>query len=183
MSCYLHTNAESTSQCESCGVDLCDDCSTRFEELKCANCMKKAIMARRIRYAIGWVVAIIIWFYVSPKNFNSQNVESVYRMFFAFMLAFFAFSLSHGLEDFYKAIRNPWYQLMQQISIKGYKNGMMSAKGEQFLMAILGMMFSILFFGAIYIGVFVVWVGFYSLSSIVRKTIQIVKEFKVDTSI
>ena len=183
MSCYLHASAESTSQCESCGVDLCDDCSTRFSELKCANCMKKAIMARRIRWAIGIIVAAIILSSIFTYKFNPHDTGRVLKTFFIVMMAFFAFSLVHGLDDFYKAIRDPWYQRMQQISITGLKSGIASAKGEQFIMACLLIFFCIMFYPMLYISVFLIWTGFYSLGSIFRRTIQIIKEFKINVSL
>ncbi|MBV5277580.1 MAG: hypothetical protein J0647_00765 [Campylobacteraceae bacterium] len=180
MSCYLHANAESTNQCESCGVDLCDDCSTRFEELKCANCMKKAIMARRIRYGIGLVVAIIAWLIVYSKTSHMGRDASV---LLSTVVALIAFSLSHGLSDYRSAMRNVVVQKSLNSILEYYKKGMASAKGEQLMGAVIGIVMTI--FISIYFALIAVVFGIviFAIGSLFRRTILLIKEFKVDTSL
>jgi len=181
MSCYLHVNAESTNQCESCGVDLCNDCSTRFEELKCANCMKKAIMVRRIRYAIGLVVAIIVWLYIfyGTMPHEHDQVKSI----FATIAALLAFSLAHGLSDYRSAMQTPMIQKGLQKNAENFKKGIASAKGEQFVNAMLSMFLDICLAIIVYFFIVILGIVSFALGSFFRRTILLVKEFKVDTSL
>lgn len=181
MSCYLHTNVAGVNQCESCGVDLCDDCSTRFEELKCANCMKKAIMARRIRYGIGLAVAIIVWLSVFYGTMPHKPNE--YATMVPTIAALLAFSLAHGLNDYRNAIKDPVMQKFSDQASQALKKGIASSKGEQFFNAILGIIFTIIIIGAFYIGMMLFGIVMYIIGSFFRRTVLFIKEFNVNTSL
>lgn len=165
------------------GLILRDDCSTRFEELKCANCMKKAIMARRIRYGIGLVVAISVWlcifFVILPHRSGEHGGVAIFATFFALI----AFSLSHGLSDYHSAMKSAFVQKSLNKCLEYYKKGMTSAKGEQLIGYLAGIIFTTLF--AAYFALVAIAFGIvgFAIGSFFRRTILIIKEFKVDTSI
>lgn len=181
MSCYLHANAESTNQCESCGVNLCDDCSTRFEELKCANCMKKAIMARRIRYGIGLAVAIIVWLAIFYGTMPHKPNE--YATMIPTIAALFAFSLAHGLNDYYSAIKNPTTQKFSNQISQIFKKGIASSKGEQLLGAIGGIMGTIAIVVPFYLASMICIILIHIMGSFFRRTFLFIKEFNINTSL
>ena len=101
--CYHHPDREATSQCESCGDYLCEECVTYFrEQYLCARCAKDLAPKEKIGKN-GQIACVInalacsFWIMVAFKIEGYESITTIALLFVSMMFSVVAviMALSH----------------------------------------------------------------------------------------